>query len=342
MQRISILIAFFNEEENMDPLRHRITEMTAALDPDVEVVLVDDHSTDAGPAMARRWSEEVPGIHYLRLSHRCGPHAATAASLTKCTGDCAIMMAADLQDPPELIPKLVEHWQAGSDVVLACRAESPSRSIILAWLGRLFYWICRVGGLPNMPKRGVDFALIDRRVIDAYLTIPEKTSNLMGLILWMGFQQTSIEYVKQPRHAGRSKWNMRSKIRLAVDTFVSFSRTPTWMMAGGGLLALMIGCAQIVWMAISSSRGQTPETWSVILLVVLLMGGFQLVMLGVLGEYLSRALDEARGRPQFLLEEYLPPREMRVQRTRQRLSSKGVSTTENGGEPSSTESRTRE
>ncbi len=336
MQRISVMIAFFNEAENIGPLRERITKMSSTLDAELELVLVDDHSTDASSAMARRWAEEEPGIHYLRLSHRCGPHAAMAASLTKCTGDCAIMTAADLQDPPELIPRLVEHWQEGNDVVLACRSQPASQSLILGWLGNLFYFLCRIGGLPNMPKRGVDFALIDRRVIDAYHTIPEKTSNIVAMMLWMGFRQSSFEYVKQPRHAGHSKWNMRSKIRLAIDTFVSFSRAPTWLMGGGGLLALGIGTLQAIWMAVSSFRGHSPESWSVVLLVILMMGGFQLIMLGVLGEYLSRALDEARGRPQFMLEEYLPPREMRARRAPQELSSKGVSTTENGDAPPGT------
>jgi dolichol-phosphate mannosyltransferase len=158
--------------------------------------------------------------------------------------------------------------------------------------------------LPNTPARGADFLLLDRKVIAAYNSIPEKNTSLLSMVLWLGFQQSWIEYVKQPRHAGRSKWSLSKKIKLLVDSVVSFSYVPIRFMSLAGVCISVLGFVYAAVVVANAIRGVPVQGWSSLMVTVLVLGGFQLMMLGVLGEYLWRAFDEARGRPRYVVEEY--------------------------------------
>ncbi len=309
MARISIITAFLNEETNLPAFRAEVIQVLRRLPAawEYEVVLVDDHSTDAGPVLARGWHAEDTHVRYLRLARNCGSHAAFSAGLRVCTGDCAVLLAADLQDPPELVPTLIEHWQQGNDVVWAARSQREGQSWSARLYSGLYYCLMRRIGL-DMPKQGADFLLLDRKVIDAYNAVPEKNTSFLALILWLGFRQTSIPYTKRARRHGTTKWSLSRKLKLLIDSLVSFSYAPIRLATAAGLGIAALGMVYALVVLANAALGNPVQGWSSLMIVVLLLGGFQLVMLGILGEYLWRTFDEARGRPRYVLEAHLPPR----------------------------------
>lgn len=301
--RITIITAFLNEASNLPLFRERVMNVLRDVGCDYEIILVDDHSSDEGPAIAKAWVRDDACVHYLRLSRSCGSHAAFSAGLMRSSGDCTILLAADLQDPPETIPRLLEEWQSGYDVVWAARQAREGESWRTQFMARLYYQMMRRFALPDMPEQGADFLLMDRKVVAAYNSIPEKNTSFLALILWIGFRQTTIEYVKQARHAGQSKWNLSKKIKLFIDSMVSFSYAPIRLMSAVGLLISFTGFVYAAFIICNAFFGRPAEGWSSLIVIVLVIGGFQLLMLGVLGEYLWRAFDESRGRPRYIIEE---------------------------------------
>jgi dolichol-phosphate mannosyltransferase len=305
MPRISILTAFFNEETNLGLFKERVLAALKPLGGDYEVVLIDDHSTDGSPRQAREWVAEGPNVRYVRLSRNCGSHAAYSAGLARCTGDCAVLLAADLQDPPEMIPELLARWREGHDVVWATRTARAAESWRTRLFAGLYYRLMRRFALPEMPAGGADFLLLDRKVIDAYNAVPEKNTSFLAMILWLGFRQTSVGYVKQARHSGRSKWSLSRKVKLLIDSLVSFSYAPIRLASLTGVCVSLLGFLYALVVVVNALRGRPAEGWSSLMVVLLLVSGLQLLMLGVLGEYLWRAFDEARGRPRYVIEEEL-------------------------------------
>jgi dolichol-phosphate mannosyltransferase len=303
MPRISIITAFFNEAENLPVLRRRLEAVLVGLGVDYQIVLVDDHSGDDSPAYARRWADEDSSVCYLRLARNSGPHAAFSAGLAQARGDCAVLLSADLQDPPETIPQLLAQWKAGHDVVWACREERQGESRATKLFAGVYYRLMRRLALPEMHATGADFLLLDRKVIAAYNAVPEKNTSFLAMILWLGFRQTSIRYVKQARQAGRSKWSFSKKLKLFIDSLVSFSYVPIRLMSLAGLGLSLCGLLYAAVVVANFLAGHPVEGWSSLMLVTLVVGGFQLLMMGVLGEYLWRAYDECRGRPRYIVEE---------------------------------------
>jgi dolichol-phosphate mannosyltransferase len=214
-------------------------------------------------------------------------------------------MAADLQDPPETIPDLVEEFKKGNDVVWACRSERLGESFFTKLTSSIYYQTMRRMGLPNMPPKGADFLLISRKVINAVNQHPEKHTSVLAMILWMGFKQSFIHYVKQARYAGTSKWTFSKKIKLFIDSIVSFSYVPIRLMSAVGLAFAIAGFLYALVVFVTRLAGLvTTGTGFAALMIVLLVGqGSILLMLGILGEYLWRAYDESRGRPRFIIDE---------------------------------------
>ncbi len=309
MTRLSVITAFLNEEANLPRLRRHLVDGSARVAVTTEIILVDDHSTDGSGELAIQWAKEDSRVRYLRLARNSGSHAAFSAGLGQCRGDCAILMAADLQDPPELIPDLVAKWREGYDVVWAVRARREGERWTTRLCAAIYYWLMRRLALPDMPPKGADFFLVDRKVIDAYNRIQEKHTSLLAMIRWMGFRQTSIEYVKQARHGGKSKWTFGKKLKLFIDSIVSFSYLPIRLMSLLGFLMALCGFLYAGVVVISRLAGTVlAGTGFAALMTVLLVGqGMILMMLGVLGEYLWRTYDEARGRPRYIIEEVYPP-----------------------------------
>jgi polyisoprenyl-phosphate glycosyltransferase len=306
---ISIVTAFFNEAQNLPLFRARLTSLFANLPQQGEIILVDDHSSDDSPQFAKDWAREDARVRYIRLSRNSGSHSAFSAGLAHATGDCGVLLAADLQDPPETVPQLLEHWHQGSDVVWAVRLAREGESWTTKTFAAAYYWLMRRVALPGMPATGADFLLVDRKVIDAYNTIAEKNTSILAMILWMGFRQSFVPYVKQARHSGRSKWTLAKKLKLFVDSIASFSYAPIrWMSLIGFAMALAgFFYATFVVVARLADWIHTGTGFAALMTVLLTGQGITMMMLGVLGEYVWRTYDEARGRPRYLVEEIVPP-----------------------------------
>lgn len=302
---ISVVIFFHNEAENLPVLRERLSAVVEENRFTSEIVLVDDCSTDDSGSLARKWAADSSRAVYLRFSRNFGSHAAVAAGLRHCSGDCTVIMAADLQDPPELIPRLVERFREGNDVVWACRSDRLGETWFTMFTAAIYYRLMRYLGLHNMPPRGADFLLISRKVVDAVNANPEKHTSVLAMILWMGFRQTSIDYVKQARHSGVSKWTLSKKIKLLVDSVVSFSYVPIRATSMIGLSMAVAGLAYALVIVVLRLCGKVAAgTGFSALMSVLLMGqGLILLMLGLLGEYVWRTFDESRGRPRYIVDE---------------------------------------
>ncbi len=309
--KVSVVIPAYNEQAVLPRLCPRLSAVIATLpEYDFEVLLVDDHSADATPQLIEEWAATEPRVRGIRLARNCGSHAAVTAGLAHCTGDCAVLLAADLQDPPELLPELLAQWRGGHDVVWAAR--SGQRGI--GWcerLGSRLYWLLmRLIAIRETPAQGADVVLLDRKVIAALNAISEKNTSLVSLLMWLGFRQTYISYEKGARAAGASGWTLAKRTKLAIDSVVSFSALPirlTWLC---GLLFLG---ADALWTATVlggwlTGRLHVPAATAAIIGLLLLGFGVLLTFLGAAGEYLWRAYDEVRGRPRYVIERILEPR----------------------------------
>jgi glycosyltransferase involved in cell wall biosynthesis len=305
--RLSVLIFFYNESDNLPLLRKRLEAIQSASGLEFEYVLVNDCSSDASEEIAHQWAQSTNNAIYIRFSRNFGSHAAVAAGLLHCTGDSAVIMAADLQDPPELIPELAAKSREGFDVVWACRSERLGESWITKFLSAAYYQLMRWLGLPNMPPKGADFLLVSRKVINAVNSSPEKHTSVIAMILWMGFRQTFIQYVKQARHSGKSKWTLSKKIKILIDSVVSFSYVPIRAASVVGLLMATTGFAYSAWIAVLWTLGRviSGTGYAAIMCALLIGQGAILLTLGILGEYLWRTFDESRRRPRFIIDQLI-------------------------------------
>ena len=218
---ISVITPAFNEEDNLPEMRARLHAALDPLDIEWEWLVVDDHSTDGTWRLLRKLVEDDPRLVAIRFSRNFGSHQAIACALQHASGQSAVIMGSDLQDPPETLPLLIEHWRAGNEVVWAVRQSREGVSTSTRFFSTMYYWIMRRFALPEMPAQGADFLLIDRKAIDAYNRIGEKNASLLATILWMGFRQTYVEYVKRARHSGKSKWTLAKKLKLPENVIIA-------------------------------------------------------------------------------------------------------------------------
>lgn len=305
MQKLSLVVAAYEEEMNLPKLHERITAIDwPSLGVEIEIIIVDDHSRDRTPAVIRDIAERDPRVKWLRFSRNFGSHKAFGAGLDHASGDAAVILAADLQDPPETVPALLEKWRAGAKVVWAVRAAREGEKRSTQLFARVYYQLMRRFAIAEMPETGADFLLMDRVVLDALRAAPERHTSLLALIQWMGFAQTQILYTKEARTAGASKWNFSKRLKLALDSFVSFSYAPIRLVSGLGIAFALLGfCAAVVLIIRRLILGNPIEGWTSLMCVVVVLSGVQLLMLGILGEYLWRTFDESRQRPRYIIEE---------------------------------------
>jgi dolichol-phosphate mannosyltransferase len=304
---LSIITPAFNEESNLDAMRTRLVAvLSATVGDDWEWLVIDDHSADATFDVLARLAQADPRIRGLRLSRNSGSHAAITCGLHHVRGDAAVMLAGDLQDPPELLLSLLERWRAGAQVVWASRRAQPGTATHASFAA-FYYWIMRhVVGMTSMPARGADVFLVDRLVIEAFRKFPERHTSIFALITWMGFRQDSVEYEKQPRASGKSGWTRAKKIKLVIDSVTGFSDAPLRACTYAGVALLGLAALLTV---LGLERWRQTGSGNLTLLVAAMSAftGVQLVALGVIGEYLWRTLDESRGRPAYLVEAATPP-----------------------------------
>ena len=299
--RLSIITPAFNEAENLEAMYARLSAASAAAGLDWEWVIVDDHSRDGTFDVIQALAIRDPRVRGLRLARNSGSHTAIACGLHHVTGDAATVLAADLQDPPETLAAMLAEWRAGAQVVWAVRRQREGESAPGLGFSRVYYFIMRhVVGMKEMPATGADFFLADRIVIDAFRRFPERHVSVLALVTWMGFRQAFIEYDKQRRHAGRSGWTLAKKIKLVIDSVTGFSDLPIRLCSYMGLVLIAAG----VLVAAASVTLLPSLGGGVLLALALVIGlaGVQLLALGLVGEYVWRALDEARRRPPYLIE----------------------------------------
>jgi dolichol-phosphate mannosyltransferase len=300
---LSIVTPAFNESANLPHLYERLRRAPSPLGVAWEWVVVDDHSSDATFATIAGMARNDPRVHGYRLAKNFGSHTAIVCGLEQAKGDCAVVMAADLQDPPETLPQLLQQWRAGAQVVWAVRATRPGGTLSSRLFGRLYYGLMRHGiGIKQMPSTGADFFLIDRCVIDTLARFREKNASIFALVTWMGFRQTTITYTKENRLHGRSGWTLRKKLKLVLDSLICFSSFPIRVMSYLGAVIALCGSVYTGVVIANAIAGRTPPGWASLMAVVVVLGGLQLSMMGVLGEYLWRALEESRRRPPYWLE----------------------------------------
>lgn len=303
MALISIIIPIYNEEENLSILYQKLDEVAVQSAYDFEFIFIDDGSSDGSLRIIRELSTKDNRIKALSLSRNFGSHSACLAGLMYSNGDVCTFISADLQDPPELIHRLINEWRSGYEVVIGVREWKKDSG---RYFQRSYYKLVRKFALKNMPESGTDVFLIDRKVVNAVISMGEKNTSIFGLILWSGFSQKVVYYKKGARYKGASKWTLGKKIKLFIDTFVSFSYYPLRVMSFLGITISFTGFIYaLIVIAARLFYSKTIEGWTSLMVVLLLVSGVQMILLGVLGEYLWRNFDESRKRPPFIVKDFI-------------------------------------
>lgn len=303
--QISIVVPVFHNAASLDALLSEFKKL-AAQNPEesFEFIFVDDGSKDESLSVLQELAQEEARMRVIKLSRNFGSNAAILAGMMHAQGDAIAAIAADLQDPPELLHEMIQAWRNGRKVVLAARRErhDPGLTNLIA---DIFYMLFRRFVIKSMPERGFDFFLIDRQVNELIINIQENNAYLMGLILWMGFDPMVIYYTRRAREEryGTSMWTLAKKIKYFIDSFVAFSYLPIRLASLIGLLISIAGVIYAVLIIILSiTTDFKTQGWASTMLVILLTSGIQMVILGILGEYLWRNLDETRKRPRFIID----------------------------------------
>lgn len=303
--KISVVTPAFNEAENL-PILYR--ELTSAISQvpgvDWEWVIIDDASTDATLSVIKKLAKDAGNVSGIRLSRNFGSHLALTCGLHHVSGDAAILLAADLQDPPSVIPELIKVWVEGAKVVWACRDHPTGVSRSARIFSGLYHkTLSKLSGLNTLPSSGADFFLIDKDVIAEFRGFHESNISLFALIAWLGFEQKEVAYTKRERAFGESGWSFSKKVKLFTDSIVGFSALPLRIISAIGMLLGISGLAYAVFVIANAFFGAPPEGWTTLTALVLILGGFQMCMTGLLGEYLWRSLEQARRRPLYVIDQ---------------------------------------
>jgi dolichol-phosphate mannosyltransferase len=308
MSAVSIVVPVFHNEASLPPLLEELQKLAERNGGDrFEFVFVDDGSKDNSFAVLERLAGSDERVRVVKLSRNFGSNAAILAGLTVATGDVIGAIAADLQDPPDKFDEMLALWRGGKKVVLAARSDRDDPALTV-FFADTFYRLFRRYALPSMPERGFDFFLIDRRVCDLITSIQENNAYLMGLILWLGFDPAVVEYQRRARPVkyGRSMWTLAKKIKYFIDAFVAFSHLPVRAASLLGIILSTVGVLYAILLLFMRFTYRIEVAgWTSLMVVLLVVSGAQMLMLGVIGEYLTRTLDETRRRPRFIIERVL-------------------------------------
>jgi glycosyltransferase involved in cell wall biosynthesis len=302
--RVSVVVPVYHNAQSLPLLHQRLSEVAAQIpQSEFEFLFVDDGSQDNSFSVLKGLASNDPRVKVLRLVRNFGSNAAIVAGLSYAQGDCTVVITADLQDPPELIVDMVAKWQEGTKVVLAARAERHD-PFISRLSADAFNWLFKRLVFPNFPSRGFDFWLADREVVRALVKTVGTNTYVMGLLLWLGYPSVTLTYTRDDRPFGKSQWTLGKKIKYLLDAFVGFSYLPLRLASITGIVLAILGFLYAAFVLVAKIvYGFPAEGWTSLMVVLLLVSGTQLVMLGILGEYVWRNLDETRRRPLFLVSE---------------------------------------
>lgn len=301
---LSLVVPVCNEEDNLSLLYEKLLQVLSPLPLSWELILVDDGSRDGSLSVMRRLREKDQRVKIISLSRNFGHMMALTAGLDFAAGDAVITLDADLQHPPELIPELVRRWQAGSEIVNTVREETTGAGWFKSWSARFFYRLINRVARLDLPAGSADYRLLDRRAVNYLKQFRERSRFLRGLIGWVGFHQEFLPYRAAARQAGKTKYSFGKMFSFALDGITSFSAAPLRLAAYLGLLVASLSFLYLAYALYAHFlTDQTIEGWTSLLVVVLFLGGLQLIFLGVIGEYLGRVFEEVKQRPLYIVRE---------------------------------------
>lgn len=311
MKKVTILIPAYNEEESIPFLKKRVEELINKIkDYEFEILLINDGSSDKTLELIKKWREEDSRISYVDFSRNFGKETAMIAGFDYSTGDCVIIIDADLQDPPELIPDMLKYWEEGYDDVYARRKSRKGETWLKKFTSKMYYKVLQ--SLTNVPiqKDTGDFRLLDRRCVNALMKMRESQRCSKSMFSWIGYKKKEILYDRDPRVAGKTKWNYKKLVDLAIDGITSFTTSPlriSTYLCIPTFAALVIYFIYVIIKAIVTSTA--IQAFQATILLILFFSGIQIMLFGIIGEYLGRIFNESKNRPLYLVNEYNGKRE---------------------------------
>jgi polyisoprenyl-phosphate glycosyltransferase len=298
---ISCVVPAFNEAANLQLLLTGLTQELAQLTAQWEVLVVDDGSRDTTPATLTPWLAQ-PGVRYVRLSRNFGKEAALTAGIDRALGDVVVLMDADLQHPTTLIPDMLQAWQNGADMVCAARASRADEGFLKRAGTAVFYWLVNHNSNVPIPVDAGDFRLMDRCVVNALKSLPERNRFMKGLYAWVGFHNVIIPYTPAERHAGQSRFSLKSLSKLAFTGVTAFTNAPLRLWSTLGVLIALCAIAFGFWIVIEHFvYGSNVPGWATLVTSMMFFSGVQLLSIGILGEYVGRIFDEVKQRPVYVV-----------------------------------------
>jgi dolichol-phosphate mannosyltransferase len=298
---LSVVVPVFNEAAGLDALHQRLTSTLRPTGVPYEIVLVDDGSRDGSWERMADLAERDPHLVLVRLSRNFGHQIAITAGLDHASGEAVVVMDADLQDPPEVVPRMLERWRAGYDVIYGRREKRLGEGLFKRATAAVFYRLVRRLTAVDIPADTGDFRLMSRRAVEALRSLQERNRFVRGMVAWVGFRQTAVDYVREARHAGETKYPLGKMVRFAADAIFSFSHVPLRLATGLGLTASTVAFGYAVYAILARVLGwPTVQGWASLMVAIIFLGGVQLVSLGIIGEYIGRVYDEVKARPLYL------------------------------------------
>ena len=298
----SIVIPVYNEKEVLPELYRRLTAIMKSMGESYEIIFVNDSSKDRTLEMIKDLNSKDPGIKVITFSRNFGHQVALTAGIDHAKGKAVILMDADLQHPPELIPKMAEKWREGSEVVFTIRDDKKQYSWIMRSFMAAFYFLLGKISKLNLKYGQSDFRLLDRKVVDVLKGLREQSRFLRGLTEWVGFKQCEIHFPLEDRFAGASKWSFLKHVEFALDGIIGFSKTPLRIAIFSGAVIALLGffeALRVIYLKVFC--GMQLTGWPELIIAVLLLGGIQLITIGILGEYLGRVFEQGKERPLYII-----------------------------------------
>lgn len=299
---ISIIVPCYNEEGNIEKLHLKIKEQMKKLDINYELIFIDDGSTDNTLKAIEFLILKESRIKLISFSRNFGHQAAIIAGVEHCKGDCLIMMDSDLQHPPELIPEMILRWRNGYEIVNTIREDTKNLPRFKRHTSKGFYKLINIISKTKIEPGSADFRLMDRKVVNSFKEIGEYSLFMRGMINWVGFTNTSIQYKPNNRFSGKSKYSLKKMLLFAIDGITSFSSAPLHISMVFGILISMASFLYMIYaLYIHFFTDQTLEGWTSLIISILFIGGIQLISMGILGEYVSKIFYEVKQRPRYLV-----------------------------------------
>ena len=306
MKKISVVIPMYYEEEVARECYEKVSNVLKSLDYkyDYEIIFVNDGSKDKTLEILEDIAKEDNKAKIISFSRNFGHQAAVTAGLKEVSGDAIVIIDADLQDPPELIPQMLELWEQGNEVIYGKRKTRKGESAFKLLTAKMFYKTLNALSDVEIPKDTGDFRLVDRKVVDVINSLPEHNKFLRGLFSWVGFKQEAYEYERQERFAGKTKYPLRKMLKLASDGIISFSTKPLKLVGALGITSIIISIILLEYALISFifKLNQLSAGWTSLIVAITFFAGVQLLSLWIISEYIGRIYDESKGRPQYIVD----------------------------------------